>query len=127
MRLRPLSADGGSTFHLPRLIGLRLTQEMAYLNRSLNAAEALASGLITRVVPDDRLQVEALAVAQQLTQGPTGAFRRMKRLLGDGMRNSFAGQLDAEGGAIAASAAMADAGEGARAFLERRKPDFRGE
>jgi len=70
---------------------------------------------------------EALAVARQLAQGPTGAFRRMKRLLGDGFRNSFADQLDAEAEAIAASASMPDAGEGVRAFLERRKPDFRGE
>ena len=121
-----LSADGGSTFHLPRLIGLRLTQEMAYLNRSLNAAEALASGLLTRVVPDDSLLDEALGVARQLAQGPTGAFRRMKRLLGNGLRNSFAAQLDVEAEAIAESAAMADAGEGVRAFLERRSPDFRG-
>ena len=122
-----LSADGGSTFHLPRLIGLRLTQEMTYLNRSLNAAEALAAGLITRVMPDNAVLDAALAVARQLAQGPAGALRRMKRLLGDGFRNSLAAQLAAEAEAIAASAAMADAGEGVRAFLERRKPEFRGE
>jgi 2-(1,2-epoxy-1,2-dihydrophenyl)acetyl-CoA isomerase len=122
-----LSADGGATFHLPRLIGLRLTQEMAYLNRRLDGAEALAAGLITRLVPDGALLDEALAMARQLAQGPTGAFRSMKRLLGDGLRNSFAAQLDAEAEAITASAAMADAGEGVRAFLERRKPEFRGE
>jgi 2-(1,2-epoxy-1,2-dihydrophenyl)acetyl-CoA isomerase len=122
-----LSADGGSTFHLPRLIGLRLTQEMAYLNRRLDAVEALATGLVTRVVPDDAVLDEALVVARRLAQGPTGAFRRMKHLLGDGLRNSFAAQLAAEAEAIAASAVTADAGEGVRAFLERRKPEFRGE
>ena len=122
-----LSADGGSTFHLPRLVGMRLAQEMAYHNRKLDAAEALAAGLITRVVPDDALLDEALAIARQLAKGPTGAFLRIKRLLGNSFGNSLAAQLVAEAEAIAASAAMADAGEGVRAFLERRKPDFRGE
>lgn len=122
-----LSADGGSTFALPRLIGLRLTQEMAYLNRKLDSGEALAAGLITRVVADEALPEEAMAAARQLAAGPTGAFRRIKRLLGDSLRQSFDAQLDNEAEAISSAAAMADAGEGVRAFLERRKPDFRGE
>lgn len=121
-----LSADGGATFRLPRLIGLRLTQEMAFLNRRLDAAEALATGLVTRVVPDEALLDEALAVARKLAGGPTGAFRAMKRLLDTGARADFAAHLDAEGQAIALTAAGEDAGEGVRAFLERRPPVFRG-
>jgi len=122
-----LSADGGSSFYLPRLIGLRLTQEMAYLNRALNAEEALAAGLITKVVADADVLSAALEVANRLAQGPTGAYRRMKALLSSGFGNSLAGQLDAEARAIASAAATADAGEGVRAFLERRKPRFTGE
>ena len=122
-----LSADGGATFALPRLIGLRLTQEMAFLNRRLNAVEALAAGLITQVVADDALLDESMAVARRLAQGPTGAFRRIKQLLADGYLSDLGTQLDSEAEAIASAAAMADAGEGVRAFLERRKPDFRGE
>lgn len=122
-----LSADGGATFALPRLIGLRLTQEMAFLNRRLNAVEALAAGLITQVVADDALLDESMAVARRLAQGPTGAFRRIKQLLADGYLSDLGTQLDSEAEAIASAAAMADAREGVRAFLERRKPDFRGE
>ncbi len=105
---------------------MRSTQEMAYHNRRLDAAEALAAGLITRVVPDDALLDEALAIARQLAQGPTGAFRRIKRLLGDGFGNSLAAQLAAEAEAIAASAATADAGEGVAPFSNAASPNFEG-
>jgi len=121
-----LTADGGATFRLPRLIGVRLTQEMAYLNRRLNAGEALAAGLITRVVADDELLDEALAIARRLAEGPTSAFRTMKRLIDSGSRSDFAQHLEAEGAAIAAAAAGPDAGEGVRAFLDRRPPQFGG-
>ena len=121
-----LSADGGSTFRLPRLIGLRLTQEMAYLGRRLDAVEALAAGLITRVVPDDTLLDEALAVARQVADGPTSALRRMKELIDVGYRADFARQLESEADAIAISAADHDGGEGVRAFLERRPARFMG-
>ena len=121
-----LSADGGATYYLPRLVGQRLAQEMAYLNRKLDAAEALAAGLISRIVPDDQLLDAALAAARQLAEGPTGAFRRMKRLLADSHGNTLAAQLDAEAAAIAAAAAGPDAGEGVRAFLERRRALFTG-
>lgn len=122
-----LSADGGSSHALPRLVGLRLAQEMAYLNRRLDAREALAAGLITRVVPDADLLEEALAVARGLAAGPTRAFRSMKRLFDASFRTDFAGQLDAEAEAIAACAAGHDGGEGVRAFLDRRPPDWHGE
>lgn len=122
-----LSADGGSSFLLPKLIGLRLTQDMAYLGRRLDAAEALVAGLVTRIVADDALLDEALAVARQLAAGPTGAFRRMKALIDAGHRADFAHHVESEAAAIAASAAGHDGGEGVRAFLDRRPPAFRGD
>lgn len=122
-----LSADGGASFRLPRLVGLRLTQEMAYLGRRLDAAEALEAGLLTRVVPDEALLEDALVLARQLAAGPTGAYRRMKQLIDVSYRSDFAYHLDAETDDIVAAVAGHDGGEGIRAFLERRSPAFRGD
>ncbi|MCU1344241.1 MAG: enoyl-CoA hydratase, partial [Acidimicrobiia bacterium] len=66
-----LSPDGGASWALPRLVGLRRALELALLNRMLSADEALEWGLITMVVDDDALENEALALAQQLAAGPT--------------------------------------------------------
>ena len=61
-----LTPDGGATYLLPRLVGMRRAQELALLNKRLNADEAAAIGLITRVVDDAALAAEANAIAQQL-------------------------------------------------------------
>lgn len=121
-----LSPDGGATHRLPRLIGLRLAQEMAYLNRCLDAEEALQAGLITRIVSDDALDAEALAVARGLAGGPTAGFGRIKRLFGQSTAGDLSGQLDREAAAIVASGRTCDAREGVSAFLERRSPRFTG-
>jgi 2-(1,2-epoxy-1,2-dihydrophenyl)acetyl-CoA isomerase len=121
-----LSPDGGGSWRLPRLIGLRLTQEMAYLNRRLDAAEALAAGLITRGVANDALEGSALQIAKQLAKGPTRGFGQIKRLLANSATSDFAAQLDSEACAIHATAATPDAAEGVAAFMERRKPQFSG-
>jgi 2-(1,2-epoxy-1,2-dihydrophenyl)acetyl-CoA isomerase len=121
-----LAPDGGSTYYLPRLIGLRRTQELMLTNRVLSAAEALDWQLINRVVAADALQDEAMALAAQLAEGPTRAYGKVKStLLASGARD-LAAQLELEGDAISDMAATADGQEGIRAFLEKRKPSFRG-
>lgn len=122
-----LTSDGGATWTLPRLIGLRRTQEMAFLNRRLSAAEAEDWGLITRVVPDEALDAEALAVAARLAEGPTQAFGGIKRLLGQSHNADLHEQLAAEAKAIGAALSTRDAQGAVRAFLAREKPVFRGE
>ncbi|MBV1689503.1 enoyl-CoA hydratase/isomerase family protein [Novosphingobium sp. G106] len=121
-----LSPDGGATYRLPRLIGLRLTQDMAYLNRRLDAAEAFQAGLITRVIADDALQAEALAIAGSLATGPTAGFGRIKRLLAESPSSSLAEQLDREAVSIIGAGGTLDAREGVCAFLERRPARFNG-
>ena len=121
-----LSPDGGASWLLPRLVGLRLAQEMTYLNRRLSAEEALAAGLVTRVVDDADLASEALALAQKLAAGPTRAYGACKRLLTAGAQASFSEQLDAETRSIAACLATEDAGGAVKAFLARQAPTFRG-
>jgi 2-(1,2-epoxy-1,2-dihydrophenyl)acetyl-CoA isomerase len=121
-----LSGDGGSSWFLPRLVGLRRAQEMILDNRVLTAAEAAEWGLISRVVPRDRLDEEALEVARQLAQGPTVAYGEMRRLLRRSFSVGLEDQLDAERQAIVRCATTHDAREGIMAFAERRSPDFAG-
>ncbi len=121
-----LTADGGATWHLPRVIGLRATQEMAYLGRRLSASEALELGLVTRLVPAERLAQEAAEVARAIAAGPTLAFGSIKRLLAEGDRSTLADQLDSEAAAIAVAMASRDAQDAIAAFLNREKPVFNG-
>lgn len=121
-----LSPDGSSTYFLPRLIGLRRTQELALTNRRLTADEALEWGLLTRIVPDNELMTDAEAIARTLANGPTRAFGRVKHLLSETFDNGLEKQMELEGRAIAAQAASPDGREGIKAFLEKRAPNFTG-
>jgi 2-(1,2-epoxy-1,2-dihydrophenyl)acetyl-CoA isomerase len=117
-----LSADGGSTHFLPRLIGLRRTQELLLLNRRLSAAEALDWGLVTAVSPN--LAVEAEALARRLANGPTAAFGTIKRLLGATYARTFADQTRDEGLGISELSGGRHAAEGLAAFFAKRPPMF---
>lgn len=121
-----LSADGGSTHILPRLIGMRRTQELMLTNRRLSAAEALDWGLVTAVVPDDELMHRAEAEAQRLAAGPTGAYAVIKTLLAQTYRTDFISQTNDEGREIARLAGLHDAGDGFAAFRAKRPPVFKG-
>ncbi|WP_165189781.1 enoyl-CoA hydratase/isomerase family protein [Caulobacter soli] len=120
-----LSPDGGATWLLPRLIGLRRAQELCLRNRRVTAEEAAAMGLVTRVVEDD-LMAEAMTVAQDLARSATPALAVTRRLLLDSAVTSLEAQLDAESRGIAALARTAEGKEGVAAFLEKRAPDFTG-
>jgi 2-(1,2-epoxy-1,2-dihydrophenyl)acetyl-CoA isomerase len=119
-----LSADGGSTHLLPRLVGLRRAQELLFTNRRLSAAEAADWGLVTAVTPDGELYAQAEAVAARLAEGPAEAHGVIKRLLAATYDRSFADQTDAEGEAIARLSGGPDAAEGIAAFRAKRKPLF---
>lgn len=121
-----LAADGGSSYYLPRVIGLRRTQAMAFLNKRLDAPTALDYGLITQIVSDDELQAAALKAAQRIAKGPTIAYRYIKNLYEQTYRTPLGEQLDAETIAISKSCASEDGGEGIASFLERRRPEFKG-
>lgn len=118
-----LSPDGGASWLLPRLIGLRRAQEMALTNRRISAQEAAEYGLITRVVADDDLGAQGAAVADAMASGPA-ALGRIRRLLLEGMDRSFEAQLEAELQSIGACAASPHGKEGIAAFLDKRKPNF---
>lgn len=119
-----LSPDGGSTYNLPRIIGLRRAQELILTNRTLTAAEAKEWGLVTDVFGDAELMNEARAAATRLARGPKAAHGSAKRLLADTYQNSMETQMAAESAEIAARAADPDGREGCAAFAEKRIPVF---
>jgi 2-(1,2-epoxy-1,2-dihydrophenyl)acetyl-CoA isomerase len=121
-----LSPDGSSTYYLPRLIGLRRTQELMFTNRRLSADEALEWGLVNRVVPDEALLDEAGKLAAQLAQGPTRAHGTLKTLLDASFSGTLETQMELEARGIAVMAGTPDGKEGIQAFLEKRRPTFTG-
>ncbi len=120
------SPDGSATYRLPRLVGERKALELALLAEPVDAAGALALGLVNRVVPSASLQDEALALAKRLAQGPTAAYARIKHLIGRSLGNDLSAQLDLEREAFLAGTHTADFKEGAQAFLAKRPPQFEG-
>jgi len=121
-----LSGDGGSSWFLPRLVGLRRARELILHNRALSAAEALDWGLVDRLVPRGELEGEAESAVATLAAGPTVAYGEMRRLLWRSLSVDLEDQLTAEREAIVRCGATADAEEGIRAFSERRGPKFSG-
>ena len=117
-----LSPDGGSTWLLPRLIGLRRTQELALTNRRVAADEAAALGLVTRAVDDAALAGEVDALASSLARSATAALGRTRTLLLSAFGASLEDQMAAETRAIAAGGDSAEGQEGVQAFLAKRKP-----
>ncbi|API58726.1 hypothetical protein BSL82_04865 [Tardibacter chloracetimidivorans] len=118
------TGDAGVTWLLPRLVGIRTAQDMLLTNRRMSSHEAEGAGLITRVVPDERLMDEALAVAISLAEGPVRALGSIRRLVADATSSTLEEQLAAESRSICEAAARPESREGIAAFVERRNPAF---
>ena len=119
------SPDGGASVYLPRLIGLRRSQELMFTNRVLSAQEALDWGLLTKVVSPENLMVEAETLASKLASGPKMAHGQIKQLLLGSYSNSLETQLEIESRGIAKCVSSPEGREGLLAFSEKRKPDFK--
>lgn len=118
--------DGSSTYFLPRIVGLRRALELTLTNRMLSAQEAMALGIVTKVVPDTELKAEATALASGLAAGATRALGASKRLLHSGFVETLETQMELETRSIAEMAGSEDGREGLKAFLEKRPPKFKG-
>jgi 2-(1,2-epoxy-1,2-dihydrophenyl)acetyl-CoA isomerase len=120
------SPDSSSSFFLPRYVGIGRATELFLRNKPLTAAEALNLGLVNAVVPPEKVMDEAMTLAQELAQGPTGAFGRTKQLLNQSLGSSLQDHLHSEARLITISAQSPDFAEGVAAFLAKRKPNFVG-
>lgn len=121
-----LTPDGGMSWWLPRIVGLRKAQEIILSNRRIDAVEAEAIGLVTRLVDDAALADEGAIVAQRLAASATAALGAARGLLLDSYRNGFETHLEQEARTITAAAATAESREGVAAFVGKRKPQFEG-
>ncbi len=118
--------DAGVSVTLTQLVGLRKAMEIALLNPVISAAEALAMGLVTRVVPDDRLLDESWALARELATGAPAALAATKRLLWNGVGRTVDAAMPEENRLQGVLSGTADAREGLKAVIEKRKPRFTG-
>lgn len=119
-----LTPDGGASWFLSRLVGYRRAAELTMLNPVVDAEQALAWGLVTRV--HDDLDAAAAAELERLAAGPSRALARTRALLHGGPGNDLATHLDLERHALLSSTWTADGAEGIRAFAERRPARFTG-
>jgi len=125
VKLGIVPGDGGAWL-LPRAVGYSKACEMAFTGDTLGAAEALACGLVSKVVPDAELMKEARALAERIAANPPHAVRMTKRLMREGRNVQLATLLELSAAMQSLAHATADHKEAVAAFLEKRKPEFKG-
>jgi enoyl-CoA hydratase/carnithine racemase len=120
-----IPGDGGAWL-LPRVVGFSKAAEMALTGDAISAAEALACGLVSQVVPDDQLLSTAHALAARIAVNPPHAVRMTKRLMMQGRDASLSTILDLSAAMQSLTHATADHQEAVAAFKEKRPPRFSG-
>ena len=121
------SGDFGGSYFLPRLVGMERARQLYFTGEILIAEDALKIGMVSRVVPHDKLEEETMALAAQLAGGPTLAYARMKENLNRSASSDLLTLLDQEALNMRLSATTSDHREAAKAFVEKRSPTFAGE
>jgi len=119
-----LTPDGGGSWTLPRVVGLRKAMEILLLSERFEAAEALRLGLVNRVVAAEMLEAEVDVIVRALAAAPVLATRNAKRLVRDSLSRSLSEQLQAEAVSFGQCTATTDFAEGITAFIEKRPARF---
>lgn len=122
-----LIPDTGGTYFLPRLVGLHRAAAMMMLGEKMTAQEAKELGLVYKIFPDAELQEGAMILAKRMAQMPTRGIGLTKKALNYSLRNTLNEQLEVEKDLQGQAGRTSDNAEGINAFLEKRKPVFRGE
>ena len=126
VKLGIIPGDGGAWL-LQRIVGFSKAAELTLTGETINAAEALAIGLVSKVVPDAELLGAAHAMAARIACNPPFAVRMAKRLLWDAQRMDLPGVLEMSAAMQAVAHATKDNTEAVSAFLEKRTPVFKGD
>ena len=121
-----LGPDGGASYFLANLIGTAKALELLFLGDLIDAKEALRIGLVNRVVSSAELESTTFEWANRLASGPPLAYRAAKASVYEGRNLSLENALDLEARHQRVAGRSRDVKEGVRAFLEKRKPEFRG-
>lgn len=122
-----LIPDSGGTWHLPRMIGMARAKGMAMLMPKVSARQAKEWGLIWEVVEDALLMETVMDVAEHLATQPTLGFAYTKQAFSASMTNSLDDQLELEKSLMRTAGFTEDYAEGVKAFLEKRKPEYKGQ
>lgn len=121
-----LIPDSAGTFFLPRLIGFQKASALAMLGDKVSAEEAERIGMIYRVIPSENFAEEVQKLAIKLGNMPTKALGMTKELLNQSLTNNLEAQLKMESKFQIEAAQSEDYEEGVAAFIEKRKPEFKG-
>jgi 2-(1,2-epoxy-1,2-dihydrophenyl)acetyl-CoA isomerase len=122
-----LSIDGGSSFFLPRLVGLRRAQEIAFRDEPIEAPEAEEIGLVTEAIPDGGFEEAVATEAERLASGPTRAYAETKALVRSSFETGLDEQLSREAARLAGLTRTDDYARGIEGFLADETPAFEGE
>jgi 2-(1,2-epoxy-1,2-dihydrophenyl)acetyl-CoA isomerase len=122
-----LCIDGGGSFTLPRLVGMAKAMEIMTFDMPITSEQALAWGLVTRVVPDGTAVEQATVMARELVGVSLHSFEWSKRLLTDSFGSTFEAHIERERRGLSDCAGHPDGKEGLKAFAEKRKPVFTAE
>jgi enoyl-CoA hydratase/carnithine racemase len=123
---RGLLPESGGTWILPRMLGWAKAAELIFTARTLNAAESLELGLVSKVVAPDALMAEARAMASEIAANAPLAVQAAKRMMRNGQNEPFPQHVHNVYLQLLPLMQTEDVKEGMRAFLEKREPDFKG-